>query len=263
MNAAETQTMLIQELGYVLSHIDQLASPATLRTITLEILTSPDIMKGLFQTSLAQVYPGGLILLQCRPKVLRKRLGSRQVIIYRLIFLNETGGKMSSVQLVGKRYANGAEGERAFGLMKQLWNGGFGEGSRFKIPKPLCYLPDFQLLIQERAHGALLPKYLGRGDDAALARAKMVARWLAKLHQLDDMPEGIDSYADDQTSINDFAYQLGQRHTSPHFPIRGPGLSHLRQDRLPSGGSPTDSSWRVPPRKHIRDARQGDSYRFR
>jgi hypothetical protein len=230
MNATETQTMLIQELGYVLSHIDQLASPATLRAITLEILTSPDIMKGLFQTSLAQIYPGGLILLQCHPKILRKRLGSRQVIIYRLIFLNETGAKMSSVQLVGKRYANGAEGERAFYLMQQLWNGGFGEGSRFKIPKPLCYLPDFKLLIQERAHGTLLPKYLGRGDDAALARAKMVARWLVKLHQLDDMPEGIDSYADDETSINNFAYQLGQRH--PHLTSQLEGVASALCDRI-------------------------------
>jgi hypothetical protein len=218
MNATETQTLLIQELGYVLSQIDQLASPSTLRAIALEILTSPDIMKGLFQATLAQIHPGRLILVHCRPKVLRKRLGSRQVINYRLILLNETGPKMSSVQLVGKRYANGAEGERAFCLMQQLWKSGFGEGSRFKIPKPLCYLPDFKLLIQERAHGALLPKYLGRGDDAALARTKMVARWLAKLHQLDDMPEGIDSYADDETSINNFAYQLGQRH--PHLASR-------------------------------------------
>lgn len=215
MNSMETETPLIQELGYVLSQIDQLASPPTLRAIALEILTSPDIMKGLLQATLAQIHPGGLILVHCRPKVLRKRLGSRQVIIYRLILLNEAGPKTRSVELVGKRYADGAEGERAFGLMQQLWEGGFGEGSRFKIPKPLCYLPDFKLLIQERAHGALLPKYLGRGDDAALARARMVARWLAKLHQLETMPAGIDACADDETSVHDFAYQLGERH--PHL----------------------------------------------
>jgi hypothetical protein len=212
MNSMETQIPLIQELGYVLSQIDQLASPSTLRAIALEILTSPDIMKGLFQTTLARIHPDGLILVHCRPKVLRKRLGSRQVIIYRLILLNESGPKTRSVELVGKRYADGAEGEKAFCLMQQLWEGGFGEGSRFKVPKPLCYLPDFKLLIQERAHGALLPKYLGRGDDAALARTRMVARWLAKLHQLETIPEGIDSYADDETSVRHFAYQLGERH---------------------------------------------------
>jgi hypothetical protein len=212
MNATETQTLLIQELGYVLSQIDQLASPSTLRAIALEILTSPDIMKGLFQTTLAQLHPGRLILVHCRPKVLRKRLGSRQVIIYRLILLNETGLKTRAVELVGKRYADGAEGERAFCLMQQLWSSGFGEGSRFKIPKPLCYLSDFKLLIQERAHGTLLPKYLGRNDDTALARTKMVARWLAKLHRLDAIPEGIDFYAEDETSINNFLYHLAERY---------------------------------------------------
>jgi hypothetical protein len=230
MNATETQAHLIQELGYVLSQIDQLASPSALRAIALEILTSPDIMKGLFQTALAQLHPGGLILVRCRPKVLRKRLGSRQVIIYRLVLLNETGPKPSSVQLVGKRYADGAEGEKTFRLMQQLWSSGFGEGSRFRIPKPLCYLPDFKLLIQERAHGTLLPKYLGRGDGASFARIKMVARWLAKLHQLDDMPQGIDSYADDASSINDSAYQLGQRHA--HLASRLEGLAAAICERI-------------------------------
>lgn len=232
MNGTETQTLLIQELGYVLSQIDQLASPSTLRAIALEILTSPDIMKGLFQTNLSQIYPGGLILVQCRPKVLRKRLGSRQVIIYRLILLNESGPKRRSVELVGKRYADGAEGEKVFWMMQQLWKGGFGEGSRFKIPKPLCYLTDFKLLIQERAHGTLLPKYLGRGNDAALARAKMVARWLAKLHQLDVTPEGIDPCADDETSINNFAYQLGQRH--PHLASQLEDLAFSICERIAS-----------------------------
>ncbi len=218
MDGIETHTPLIQELGYVLSQIDQLASPPTLRAIALEILTSPDIMKGPFQTTLAQIHPGGLILVHCRPKVLRKRLGSRQVIIYRLILLNESGPKTKFVEFVGKRYTDGAEGEKAFWMMQQLWEGGFGEGSRFKVPKPLCYLADFKLLIQERAHGALLPKYLGRGDDAALARSRMVARWLAKLHQLETIPAGVDSYADDETSVHNFAYQLGERH--PHLASR-------------------------------------------
>jgi hypothetical protein len=231
MDGTEAQTLLIQELGYVLSHIDQLASPSTLRTIALEILTSPDIMKGLFQTNLAQIYPGGLILVQCRPKVLRKRLGSRQVIIYRLILLNERSPRTSSVELVGKRYADGAEGEKAYWMMQQLWKGGFGEGSRFKIPKPLCYLADFKLLIQERAHGTLLPKYLGRGDDTALARTKMVARWLAKLHQLDAIPEGIDAYKDDESSINNFAYQLGQRY--PHMASQLEELAYYICERIP------------------------------
>jgi hypothetical protein len=230
MDSTETQTLLIQEVGYVLSHLDQLASPSTLRAIALEILTSPDIMKGLFQTALSRIHPGRLILVHCRPKVLRKRLGSRQVIIYRLILLHETGPKTRSLQLVGKRYADGAEGEKAFGLMEQLWNGGFGEGNRFKIPKPLCYLPDFKLLIQERAHGTLLPKYLGRADDAASSRAKMVARWLAKLHQLDGMPEGIGSPADDETSINNFAYHLGQRH--PHLASRLEDLASSICERI-------------------------------
>jgi hypothetical protein len=230
MNGPETQTRLIQELGYVLGQLDQLASPSTLRAIALEILTSPDIMKDVFQTNRAQIYPGGLILMRCRPKVLRKRLGSRQVIIYRLLLSHERSPRTSSVALVGKRYADGAEGEKAFWMMQQLWQGGFGEDSRFKIPKPLCYLADFKLLIQERAHGTLLPKYLGRGNDTALARTKMVARWLAKLHQLEAVPAGIDSYVDDEPSIKHFAYQLGERY--PHLASRLEELASYICERI-------------------------------
>jgi aminoglycoside phosphotransferase (APT) family kinase protein len=60
----------------------------------------------------------------------------------------------------------------------------------------------------------------------------MVARWLANLHQLDVTPEGIDPCADDETSINNFAYQLGQRH--PHLASQLEDLAFSICERIAS-----------------------------
>ena len=157
MSSMKMQTQLIQETGHFLNRIDQLVSSSTSQAIALEILTSPDIMRALFQTRLSNIYPEGLNLRECRPEVLRKRLGSRQVIAYTLILLNEGGRKTSPVELVGKRYADGAEGERAFRTMQMLWEGGFGEGSRLKIPSRSVISPILSSLSRKRPKGAYYP----------------------------------------------------------------------------------------------------------
>lgn len=230
MNVAEEQTQVIQEIGRVLCHTDLSVSPKTSRAITLAVLTSPDMMRDIFQTQLTQIYADECVVSRCRPWILKSRLGSRQVIAYRLSVATEGGRTTRSVELVGKRYADGVEGERVFQAMHMLWEAGFGVGSRCKIPQPLCYVPDLKLLVQARAHGSLLPRYIGRGDAAACARMRLVAHWLTSLHRCDTIPEGIRSCEDDDTSIQSFAYWLGQRY--PHLTSRFEDLASAIQERI-------------------------------
>lgn len=225
----KSQTQLVQETGYVMTRIDQLTSSSTSRLLAVAILTAQDVMRDLFQTTLAKLYSEELVIKQCRPKVLKNRFGSRQVIAYKLTCADNGARNMSSMEVIGKRYADPQEGEKAFRTMQMLWQGEFGQSSRLKIPKPLCYLPDYKLLIQEKARGKPLPEYLGRGDAAASARMRLVAHWLVKLHRSEAAIDGIDAY-DDATSLRNFAQGLGERY--PHLASHLQELAAGIQERL-------------------------------
>lgn len=230
MHVAVEQTEVSQEISRILCHTDLSVSPATSRAIALAILTFPDMMRDVFQTRLAKICADERIISHCRPSILKRRLGSRQVIAYRLSFKNDKGLTTKPIELIGKRYADGEEGERAFRTMQMLWESGFSVGSRFKIPQPLCYISDLNLLLQERAQGSLLPKYVGRDDAVACARMRMVARWLATLHRHDTIPEEIVSCEDDEASIQSFASRLGERY--PHLTSRFEALASAIRERI-------------------------------
>jgi len=133
MHVAVEQIEVSQEICRVLSHANLSVSPATSRAIALAILTSPDMMRDVFQTRLAKLCADERIISHCRPNILKRRLGSRQVIAYRLSFKNGKGRTTKPVELVGKRYADGEEGERVFQTMQMLWEAGFSVGSQLNI----------------------------------------------------------------------------------------------------------------------------------
>jgi tRNA A-37 threonylcarbamoyl transferase component Bud32 len=187
-------------------------------------------MRDVFQTRLAKLCTEERIISHCRSNILKRRLGSRQVIAYRLSFKSDKEQTTKPVELVAKRYADGEEGERVFRTMQMLWEAGFSVGSRFKIPQPLCYISDLKLLLQEKVQGNLLPRYVGRDDAVACARMRMVARWLATLHRHDKIPEGIASCDDDDASIQSFASQLGERY--PHLTSRFEALASAIRERI-------------------------------
>jgi tRNA A-37 threonylcarbamoyl transferase component Bud32 len=232
MHVAVEPREVSQEISRVLCHIDLSVSPATSRAIALAILTSPDVMRDVFQTRLTKLCTEERIISHCRSNILKRRLGSRQVIAYRLSFKSDKDLTTQPVELVGKRYANGEEGERVFRTMQMLWEAGFSVGSRFKIPQPFCYISDLKLLLQEKVQGSLLPRYVGRGDAEACARMRMVARWLATLHRHGTIPEGIASCEDDDASIQNFALQLGERY--PHLTSRFEALASAIRERITS-----------------------------
>ena len=213
----ENRTDVISTAGAP-SLIDALASPDVSRSMVLQALTSPETMAELFNARLSD----DLNVLHCRPRVLKNRLGSRQVVSYRLKIANGHRGKMKTIKLIGKRYANGAEGERAYLNTLRLWEAGFGDDSRLRIPKPLSYFADCKILVQEVARGTLLMKHLSRGDHIGATRMRRVAHWLAKLHTLDGVIGGLESYENEATAIERFTSGLGER-----CPEMAPDLTQL------------------------------------
>lgn len=81
-----------------------------------------------------------------------------------------------------------SHGHAAFGVMKQLWAGGF-KSDFYTMPEPVAHLPSLNLLVEGRPGGKPLTLYL---DDPGSAQmlARLSARWLSKLHRtpLDDVP---------------------------------------------------------------------------
>lgn len=216
--------------------IELLSSPAISRAQAVEILTSPEIVADFFRTRLPWLFPQGLILEGCRPKVMRDRLGSRQVVSYRLFFADKAGRKAEPMVFVLKRYADKAEGKKIHSIMKLLWENGFNHESSLTIPEPFCYLDDLGIQVQERAHGLLLRKNLHLHGPVALARMKAVARWLVKLHHLDADFTGISPHPDEESSIRVFVDQVGSREHR-HFLPKLEELASRILERLASFNS--------------------------
>jgi len=189
-------------------------------------------MRDLLQAELSEVHFDGLIVGQCRPKVLKKHHTSSYVIAYTLTLLNKQGRNARCLELIGKTYANGAMGERAYWTMQVLRARGFGNGSGLNVPKPLCYFSDLKLLIQETVCGIPLRQYLASNDSAASGLMRMVANWLAKLHQIDAIPEGIASREEDESSLQNLAYRLGEQY--PHLASRLEELASSTWQRIAS-----------------------------
>jgi hypothetical protein len=217
--------------------IERLSRTSISRATALGILTAPDIMAEFFQTQLPRMGAHHLIVKECRPKLLKNRLGSRQVIGYTLVCTDGETGAVTPLELVGKRYADGAEGERVFRAMRSLWGAGFGEGNRSNIPEPLGYFPGPRLLIQRMARGVLLADDLGWADPTAAARMPMIARWLVKLHQLDGVPEVTVSYEGDAAAIHRFAAELAARH--PQVAATATALASSLARQLAASGPAT------------------------
>jgi hypothetical protein len=211
---AETSNELIDEIGQTLTDLEQSVSSSTLKVIALEILTSPEIMVELFRKHVLVLYPEHWVIKRCCPRIIKRRLGSRQVIAYRLYMSAGDSPKTKILDVIGKRYADRAEGERAFRTLELFWKNGFGQGSELRVPRPLGYLREFNLLLQEKARGTPLSLELARGTPASITGLKVAADWLARLHAMNGASGGIISLAEDETRAKQFANSLGELYPS-------------------------------------------------
>jgi len=82
---------------------------------------------------------------------------------------------------IGKVY-RGDRGQKNFAALSLLWEAGFRPPSNFTVVRPVAYLSDCFLLLQEKAPGRLVANAIVGGPDFAGDVMHGVARWLAALH---------------------------------------------------------------------------------
>jgi aminoglycoside phosphotransferase (APT) family kinase protein len=81
-----------------------------------------------------------------------------------------------------KAYSDGL-GPASYAAHRHLWEHGFGRGARYRVPEPLRFLPDQNLLLMRPAAGVTLEQLVAEGSpDQILEGARKAARWLAVLH---------------------------------------------------------------------------------
>jgi aminoglycoside phosphotransferase (APT) family kinase protein len=188
----------------------QLLSSADVpRSLAVEILTSPEAVADFIRTDIPWIIPAGAVLAELRPRILRNRMGSRQVVLYRLFFSAAAGRRAGTLKIVFKRYADRIEGRKTYDIMKMLWERGFNRKSRLRILEPYAYREDLGLMVMEDAHGMLLVRNLRQKGPAAVARMKAVARWLSRLHNLEADFSTVDLHPPDEISIRDFVREAG------------------------------------------------------
>jgi aminoglycoside phosphotransferase (APT) family kinase protein len=94
------------------------------------------------------------------------------------ISLQTTTGKR---ELIGKVYSE--DRSDVYRAMKQISQSGFGPEAEFSIPQPLAFIPELQLVLQEKVEGPLATEVFLNGTESERARAaERCARWLAHFH---------------------------------------------------------------------------------
>lgn len=74
-------------------------------------------------------------------------------------------------------------GLHSFRAHQSLWNGGFGDASRHRVPRPLAYLSEHSLLLMLSVEGEPLGTALHAATSHDLASGcRNAAEWLATLH---------------------------------------------------------------------------------
>jgi hypothetical protein len=163
-----------------------------------------------FRTRLGSVFSKHQSIADLTVHPMRRRPGSRHVFSYKLVVADKRTGKHNVVELVGKQDTTRAIGKAAkeFEAMRLLWQAGFGQDNRFRIPQPLHHFEDLNLIIQERARGSKLRTFLGEGSDASINHARMTGLWLAKLHNMPVAPSRVCGYEAEKASLRMFVEAL-------------------------------------------------------
>jgi aminoglycoside phosphotransferase (APT) family kinase protein len=110
-------------------------------------------------------------------RVLRHHAGKRCVV--ELTW--EAGGESRSV--IGKVYAK--DRSDVYRLMQALRRAGLGSDPECSIPRPMAYLEELQLLLQEKVEGRpATESFLSDDEPRRTAAAERCARWLATFHAI-------------------------------------------------------------------------------
>jgi aminoglycoside phosphotransferase (APT) family kinase protein len=81
-----------------------------------------------------------------------------------------------------KRYIDGL-GVHSYQVQKAFWEDGFGKDSKFRVPEPLAFLPEQNVVLMREAPGMPLTRLLGDRSGEWKAGVRDAARWLASFHR--------------------------------------------------------------------------------
>jgi hypothetical protein len=184
-------------------------------------LTVPTALLPMLRARLGQSVTKGRVIQGCRVQMLKERLGSRQVMAYKVALLDPRTNTRSQLELIGKSVSGpaGARAAQEFQAMRTVWEAGFGTDKRFRIARPIDHCPDLGLLLEEKAPGVAFSNFVGQSSPSSLSYGRMAGLWLAKLHKV--KTSGLNcSYQADLEALNIFVKELS---------AALPSLSHVLQ----------------------------------
>jgi aminoglycoside phosphotransferase (APT) family kinase protein len=111
---------------------------------------------------------------ECHAEVVRNTGTGRLTVHYR--FDSDTG-------LFAKLYSDSL-GLQTYKALRVLWNSDFGPHSRYRVPEPIGFIADYNLLVTRQVPGLPLAAALGGKNSAQLiGGCREAAHWLATLHR--------------------------------------------------------------------------------
>ena len=189
-------------------HLAVRAHPGFLLAMALPL--GQEMLGPAFRAGLVKALTESFTIEHLTVTPMRRRPGSRHVFSFEFIIGDQLTGKRRSIELVGKRDTSRAAGKaaREFDAMRTLWNAGFDRDEYLRIPRPIQFFPDFQLILQGKARGSKLRTFIGKASDVSLGYARMAGLWLAKLHTLKVASPQICTYAHEAASLRTFVDTL-------------------------------------------------------
>jgi hypothetical protein len=91
----------------------------------------------------------------------------------------------SEAPLVLSAFVSIEDAAHAYRVAQELWNAGFDERSRFRVPRPLTLLEGDGLIVSEGTPGIPLVKLVDRRATEAVRQVREAGAWLARMHTAD------------------------------------------------------------------------------
>jgi hypothetical protein len=129
--------------------------------------------------------------------------------------------------VVGKVYAN--DRSDVYRTMVEIMGSGFDLGGAYAIPRPLAYVPELRLLLQEKVSGLRAKQVFLTGSRCERERACIrCAEWLVKYHTTAPRSGMVVDSARDMESIQRWSCRIGTL-GKPYASLAGQLSEHLEQ----------------------------------
>jgi len=174
-----------------------------------------------------------------RAKLLAYKPGKRGVIRYDLDQIE----CQKYFSVYGKLYPEPHLSERAYRVMKSLYNDVFSQSTELGMPRPLGVIPHLSMLVFVPAEGSLLGDYIARRSldgEEVIHAMELAGKWLAQLHTHQIPLEKEFKIENEVDNIRDWAELISKK-----YPDETKAANHIA-DYLIQKTTELDFSARVP-----------------